>query len=562
MDFKKIAKKAAIEQVVKTLVVKKKKAWGNKLPQNTFKSAVEGLKELGIDIKVAALYKRVQRASTSPASNSNNINSVPQPVGGGAKSQSTTSSATSSIPNTTHAVTRTAGIQKKSTAPNAVRKTHAVRKEDRERYKECMNEITKVCAEELASEDPLNMSASAVIRKIMDEKKVEFNLTEYEFSVNTIKSRLKRHQKDPSKHKLESFHPGHSSPLAQVELAIVEIVLERANIGEPMERVEIIQAMNDKIKGTQYMDELRRVKTSSLAPSIEEEEVGSGWYKNFLKRNEKVLGNAVKGRRMRMYKKSTQASNSNNINSLPQPVGEGAKSPSTSASATSSISNTIHVTNPNIKSPASKSPNHKTAGIQKKSTAPNAVRKTHAVRKEDRERYKECMNEITKVCAEELASEDPLNMSASAVIRKIMDEKKVEFNLTEYEFSVNTIKSRLKRHQKDPSKHKLESFHPGHSSPLAQVELAIVEIVLERANIGEPMERVEIIQAMNDKIKGTQYMDELRRVKTSSLAPSIEEEEVGSGWYKNFLKRNEKVLGNAVKGRRGTYTKSTQAHAI
>ena len=138
MDFEKIAKKAAIEQVVKTLAAKKKKSCDSKyLPRDTYKSAVDGLKELGIDIKVAALYKRVQRASVSPASNSNNTKSV----GRGAKSPSKSASATSSISTTTsHAATPTAGKPKKSAAPNAVRKTHAVPKEDRERYKECMNE--------------------------------------------------------------------------------------------------------------------------------------------------------------------------------------------------------------------------------------------------------------------------------------------------------------------------------------------------------------------------------------------------------------------------------------
>jgi hypothetical protein len=97
---------------------------------------------------------------------------------------------------------------------------------------------------------------------------------------------------------------------------------------------------------------------------------------------------------------------------------------------------------------------------------------------------------------------------------------------------------------KDPATHKLESNHPGISSPLAVVELAVLEIILQRQKIRQPMTKTEVIKTMNDAIKGTRHEDEFRRVKSERVPDALDVDVVGAGWYAGFLKRHKIVLAS------------------
>ena len=302
MDVSKLLRKNSIDDAVNLLVDKQIECNGT-IPSSFYSRVLDGLAGQQIFIQRNALQQRVnrERAKRSYAKEAKELttptsNPTP-PTAQVVVTQTSTPSAASALTAISSIPASASATESSSTSDNgATRKkngrpkgTGAVqRKEVKDRYNKCLNEITKAYVTELTINKVLNTSKIGILRNIIAEKKIEFNITT-DISEHTIQSRAKRHMKDPATHKLESNHPGISSPLAVVELAVLEIILQMQKIRQPMTKTEVIKTMNDAIKGTRHEDEFRRVKSERVPDALDVDVVGEGWYKNFLKRHKTVL---------------------------------------------------------------------------------------------------------------------------------------------------------------------------------------------------------------------------------------------------------------------------------
>lgn len=314
MDVAKGVRKIAIDYAVNLLVDKQIECNGT-IPSSFYSNVLDSLATHQIVIQRNALQQRVNRERAKRSSAKRSTTPTPNPIAPTAQvvfTQTSTpatastltaisyirGSASAATSNDNAFPTATANdISPSPTSNNGTTRkkggrpkgTGAVqRKEDNDRYKKCLNEITKAYVAELAINKVLNTSKIGILRKIIAEKKTEFNITK-DISENTIQSRAKRHMKDPATHKLESNHPGITSPLAVVELAVLESILQRQKSRQPMTKTEVIKMMNDAIKGTCHEDEFRRVKSERVADALDVDVVGEGWYTNFRKRHKTVL---------------------------------------------------------------------------------------------------------------------------------------------------------------------------------------------------------------------------------------------------------------------------------
>ncbi len=328
MDFNKLAKNAAIDAVVSTLVEVQRTCNGT-VPSGMYTQALEGLRAQAIVMSRDALWKRVQRASNPAASNPTpRTPNEPPPTSHVAFAQNSTPSssslAVSSVSTPTLGTTPPSNDVRANddnnteffscdsqhdTTPNdnVIRNkggrpkgTSIVQqKEEEDRYKKCVNEVATEYAAALAVNSTFNTKQKGgLLPDIIAAKKKKFNITKRDIPENTIKSRITRNRKDPTKHKLEADHPGISSPLALAEQAVLQMCLGMQKIRQPLTKVEAIALMNDAIKDTPAAEEFRRMKSTRAPPASgmgeddegeEDDLVGEGWWRLFNKRNRAVL---------------------------------------------------------------------------------------------------------------------------------------------------------------------------------------------------------------------------------------------------------------------------------
>jgi hypothetical protein len=105
------------------------------------------------------------------------------------------------------------------------------------------------------------------------------------------------------------MHPGTSAPLASVEAAIVKIILNVAQIRQPLTKQEVMKMLSDAIKGTPLQEEFAKYKKKRVQTTSGEDGdellVGEKWWSNFFKRWHHLLVNK-KGERFSMKKENIQ----------------------------------------------------------------------------------------------------------------------------------------------------------------------------------------------------------------------------------------------------------------
>ena len=224
-------------QVVNKLVAKKKLLAKNEsLPSKFYDEALEKLLKRGCGIEKEALKKRVNRAFAKESA------SLLTPIPPAVASDSS---------------------KKRGGRPRGT--SRAEQDDAAKRYKECLNSITTAYAnEKKISELTLKPMPISFLQDLIRKKKSEFNVAA-DIPHKTIFSRVLRNKSDPDKHKLNSMHPGTSSPLAAVEKTIVDIIIGMAQIRQPMTKTEVIKMMNDAIKGTPLQEEFAKFKNKRVA---------------------------------------------------------------------------------------------------------------------------------------------------------------------------------------------------------------------------------------------------------------------------------------------------------
>eukprot|EP00985_Skeletonema_marinoi_P032003 scaffold37996_cov205-Skeletonema_marinoi.AAC.1 len=305
-----VMKKAAVDHIVKQLVKKKKQLPPQHpdLPSKEYDDAVSTLFAEGIGIVRGTLRQRVKRAfnkeadkeSTStptpvpPSVTFTDANESPSSALSGASSITTSTTctdssvATSATPSaastssTSSAPTRKSGGRPKGSTDDA-------KHDADQKYKACVNSIViDYVAEKKNSDETLKRLPKNFLQNLIMRKQSEYKVTD-EIKAKTIYSRVSRHMKNPEMHKLESMHPGTSSPLADVEANIVEIILGMQQIRQPLTKLEVIKLMNDAIKGTALEEDFAKFKKKRTHSDDDDVVVGNGWWSHFLKRHTSQL---------------------------------------------------------------------------------------------------------------------------------------------------------------------------------------------------------------------------------------------------------------------------------
>ena len=248
MDFDKLLQKTALDTAVNVLLNEQNRC-GGKIPRQFYSRILRSLHAKNVGIDRATLHQRVHRArvaaamptppTPNPSPPTAQVMFAPQ-NGTPASSASATSSLTSASAsaaqsnaddgsstiatndNTSSSSNNNNNTRKRGGRPKGTGVVQQKQKHDN--VVKCKNEITNAYITELAINKTLNKPKIEILRQLIKEKKSEFNVTE-DISPETIKSRVKRNMKDPSKHKLESNHPGIESPLKLAEQAVLEIVI-------------------------------------------------------------------------------------------------------------------------------------------------------------------------------------------------------------------------------------------------------------------------------------------------------------------------------------------------
>ena len=262
-------------QVVNKLVAQKKRlAKDESLPGKFYDAAMEELHFFGCGLGREALKKRVNRviakessipptpipaAITFDLSATNESNELPTSALSSsiatASAHSTSADATSAVSNSNNT---SDSSKKRGGRPRGT--SRAEQDDAAKRYKECLNSITTAYAnEKKISELTLKPMPISFLQDLIRKKKSEFNVAA-DIPHKTIFSRVLRNKSDPDKHKLNSMHPGTSSPLAAVEKTIVDIIIGMAQIRQPMTKTEVIKMMNDAISVVSISNRHRRVR--------------------------------------------------------------------------------------------------------------------------------------------------------------------------------------------------------------------------------------------------------------------------------------------------------------
>lgn len=264
-----------VMQVVNKLVAQKKRlAKDESLPGKFYDAAMEELHFFGCGLGREALKKRVNRviakessipptpipaAITFDLSATNESNESPTSALSSsiatASAHSTSADATSAVSNSNNT---SDSSKKRGGRPRGT--SRAEQDDAAKRYKECLNSITTAYAnEKKISELTLKPMPISFLQDLIRKKKSEFNVAA-DIPHKTIFSRVLRNKSDPDKHKLNSMHPGTSSPLAAVEKTIVDIIIGMAQIRQPMTKTEVIKMMNDAISVVSISNIKRRVR--------------------------------------------------------------------------------------------------------------------------------------------------------------------------------------------------------------------------------------------------------------------------------------------------------------
>jgi hypothetical protein len=308
-----VMKKAAVDHIVNQLVKKKKKLPPQHpdLPSKEYDDAVSTLFAKGIGIARGTLRQRVNRAFNKEADKASTSTSTPVPPSvmftdanespssalSGASSITTSTTCTDSSVATSATSATPSATSTSSTSSAPTRKsggrpkgsTDAAKHDVDQKYKACVNSIViDYVAEKKKSDETSKRLPKNFLQNLIMRKQSEHKVTD-EIKPKTIYSRVSRHVKNPEMHKLETMHPGTSSPLADVEANIVEIILGMQQIRQPLTKLEVIKLMNDAIKGTALEEDFAKFKKKRTHSDDDEVVVGNGWWSHFLKRHESQL---------------------------------------------------------------------------------------------------------------------------------------------------------------------------------------------------------------------------------------------------------------------------------
>ena len=306
-DYVSQLRKNALEAAVKDLVRMKTDNPNSKITKKTYENVKSSLEEVGVVIKLDALYKRVSRAFDK-------INKVTTPVQevdvspqSEARSQV---SDLSSSPNNDRTSTPTSGTNETmdnngstiATGDNTFG-TELPRKEvgrpkgttdsnkakSAKRFCDCIVDITYDYATQLAINKELSVNGQVKRNKkgflanMIVQKKLEWGVPHTVYiSEETIMSRVKRGCYDPDRR-------GGASPLAEAEEALVQICIQMGKIRQPLNVNEGVKLMNDLIKDTHFEE---MVAFFQCIRRLGKEEKGfkygqvtKGWWRGFLRRH-------------------------------------------------------------------------------------------------------------------------------------------------------------------------------------------------------------------------------------------------------------------------------------
>jgi hypothetical protein len=117
----------------------------------------------------------------------------------------------------------------------------------------------------------------------------------------------------------------------------------------------------------------------------------------------------------------------------------------------------------------------------------------------------------------------------SEIIRQCKEKHNVPPHI---DIKAGTVRQRLER--------KSSKIGPGQKSPMKVIEPYIISIITQLSNMCIPISTLQGLQLCNSIVNGTRFKNELQQFKKKHLRSAPEE--LGRGYWRGFLKRNEQFI--------------------
>ena len=235
-----------------------------RVPRDDYKRSISSLAEIGVEITMDAMYKRVAREEFNRLSNPqalHNFTPISEVV-------------------TEDSVAVESDITGESRGGRPTGSTADSKVDMKTRYKKCMNEITmNYEAEKMKYKALKKRLPKNYLKNLIEEKKKSFAINA-DINMDTIRTRVKQNCLTPA-------HPGTPSPLAAAEEALVQICIQMVNIRQPLTVSESLKLINDLIDSTEIQSKLQEFqnirKLNSCAGS--NGTVGKSYWRGFMRRH-------------------------------------------------------------------------------------------------------------------------------------------------------------------------------------------------------------------------------------------------------------------------------------
>jgi hypothetical protein len=121
----------------------------------------------------------------------------------------------------------------------------------------------------------------------------------------------------------------------------------------------------------------------------------------------------------------------------------------------------------------------------------------------------------------------------AGMLKKIVQEEEEKAGLESNSISLETIRSRVKRHT-------VSAYNPFETPLIAEVEPLMCQFCIRLGKMGQPLTKKTIIEFANSIISKTEYQDKVEAAK--KLRGLEDESKLGVRWYQGFLSRHASLI--------------------
>ena len=259
-----------IEEAVVQLVKEKLAGVGGRAERESYNEKMASLTLMGAVISRDTLWRRVkrrlERSITEPPVVDVVVNSADSQVASVLTDPSTDSSSSNAA---SDALKPKAGRPKGSTVDNMRKKTA--------NYRACVDSIALSYSMQLTlAKAGKTRCKPGFLDNLIKERKAQFHISE-DIATSSIRKRALRHS---------TMAANVQSPLAGVELVLVQMCIQMGEIGQPLSVCEAVWAMNGLIEGTMHEEALRAYQDlHKLGTELTRGSCSRNWWRGFLRRH-------------------------------------------------------------------------------------------------------------------------------------------------------------------------------------------------------------------------------------------------------------------------------------